>query len=289
MGGATNHLFLKNVFRQTAVGRRGRPQMGEDNMRLRQVALVARSLQPAVADLETILGLKVAYRDPAVAIFGLVNAVLPVGGDFLEIVQPVREDASAARYLERRGGDAGYMAIFQVEDAVPHRERLRAAGVRVIHAMTSPRYTYTHFHPAEFAGVLTSIDSVGGIDDWREPYGDWPPASDAWRSAGSDPNLLGIAGIAIQSRTPTAAARRWGELLQVPVETSGDSNQVSVDGAAIRFVEPMDANATGIVGLDIAVRDPAPVLAAAKQAGISVAGLAVRIGGVWINLVQRVT
>ncbi len=258
-------------------------------MRLRQVALVASSLEPAVADLETILGLKVGFRDPAVAIFGLVNAVLPVGGDFLEIVQPVREDASAARYLQRRGGDAGYMAIFQVEDAVPHRERLRAAGVRVIHAMTSPSYTYTHFHPAEFGGVLTSIDSVGGIGDWREPYGDWPPASDAWRSAGSDPNLLGIAGIAIQSRSPAATARRWGELLQVPVETSGDSNQVTVEAAAIRFVEPMDADATGIVGLDIAVRDPAPVLAAAKEAGISVAGRAVRIGGVWINLVPRLT
>ena len=66
--------------------------------------------------------------------FGLNNIVMPVGGEFLEVVAPFRDDASGARYLARRGGDAGYMVILQDEDALAHRERLEAAGVRVIAA-----------------------------------------------------------------------------------------------------------------------------------------------------------
>ena len=81
-------------------------------MRLRQVALVAKDLEPVRKALEDVFGLKVAYRDPGVGVYGLVNVVMPFGGDFIEIVQPVAADASAGRYLARRGGDAGYMLIF---------------------------------------------------------------------------------------------------------------------------------------------------------------------------------
>ena len=101
-------------------------------MRLRQIALVAHDLEPVVRDLNAVFGLRVAFRDPAVGVFGLVNAVMPVGGEFLEIVQPVKADASAARYLKRRGGNAGYMLIFQSSDALAHRKRLTERGVRSI-------------------------------------------------------------------------------------------------------------------------------------------------------------
>ena len=66
-------------------------------MWLRQIALVAHDLEPVVDRLEKVLGLKVAYRDPEVAVFGLVNAVMPVGGEFLEVVQPVKAAASPPR------------------------------------------------------------------------------------------------------------------------------------------------------------------------------------------------
>ena len=101
-------------------------------MRLRQIALVAKDLEPVAAQLNAVFGLRVAFRDPAVATFGLVNAVMPVGGEFLEIVQPVTIDASAGRYLTRRGGDAGYMLIFETPDASVHRVRLMAQGLRSI-------------------------------------------------------------------------------------------------------------------------------------------------------------
>jgi len=55
-------------------------------MRLRQVALVARDLDPVVADCSAVLGVEVAFRDPDVSTFGLRNAVMPDGDTFLEVV-----------------------------------------------------------------------------------------------------------------------------------------------------------------------------------------------------------
>ena len=72
-------------------------------MRLRQVALVAREIEPAVEALRSVLGLGDPFRDPGVAEFGLRNAVMPLGDDFLEVVSPVQPGTSAGRWLERHG------------------------------------------------------------------------------------------------------------------------------------------------------------------------------------------
>ena len=37
--------------------------------------------------------------------FGLGNAVIPIGKDFLEVVSPVQEDTTAGRFIDKRNGD----------------------------------------------------------------------------------------------------------------------------------------------------------------------------------------
>jgi len=245
-------------------------------MRLRQIALVAHELEPVAAQLNALFGLRVAYRDPAVAKYGLVNVVMPVGGEFLEIVQPVTADASAGRYLKRRGGDAGYMLIFQADDAVAHRTRLAGEGIRIIAKVDTPRYTFTHFHPGDFDGVLVSIDTAGDGKDWNERFGHWPPAGREWQSFAAAPDVLGIAGAIVQVKNPQAVARRWSQRL----EAERDGTSLRFDGAEVRFVEPVDTDGTGIVGAEIAVRDPAAVLSRASSHGFAVEAGAIRIGGV---------
>lgn len=252
-------------------------------MRLRQIALVARDLEPIIQKLEAVLGLKVAYRDPGVAIFGLVNAVFPVGGEFLEVVQPVREDASATRYLKRRGGDAGYMVIMQAPDALTHRARMEKLGIRKIAEHQDRKYTFTHFHPGDFNGVLTSIDSVGGVADYLETDSDWPPAGRDWRNAKAAGNIVGLTSVTIQDRAPEAAARRWGELLEAPVE---GGTAIRLTKGAIKFAPPMDADGTGVVAIDVAVRDAKPVLAAAKAQGLTVKNDSFDVCGITVNLVR---
>lgn len=254
-------------------------------MRLRQVAFVAKGLEPVAADLHAVFGLNIAYRDPGVGVFGLVNCVMPVGGDFLEIVQPVKGDASALRYLHRRGGDAGYMLIFQAPNALEHRTRLTARGIRNIAQLDTRKYTFTHFHPGDFNGVLTSIDTQGDGSDWNDPMGVWSPAGPEWKSALAPADILGLAGATVQARDPGAAAARWADLFETPLDDSGRA--LLFDGAVVRFVEPRDADGTGIIGLDIAVTDPAAILARAKGRGLPIEKGAVRIGGVDIAPVVK--
>ena len=73
-------------------------------LRLRQICLIARELDPAIAALEAVLGITTCHRDPAVKKFGLVIALLPIGNNFLEVVAPFRENTAAGRYLDRRDG-----------------------------------------------------------------------------------------------------------------------------------------------------------------------------------------
>jgi hypothetical protein len=256
-------------------------------MRLRQVALIAHDTDKIAAAFEAVFGMKVGYRDPGVGVFGLTNVVMPCGGEFVEVVAPFRDDASGARYLARRGGDAGYMVILQDGDALPHRERLATDGVRVI-ATDGGRmggYRFTHFHPGDCAGVLLSIDSVVDDADWQARTSDWPPAGPDWRAHGAD-HALGVAAVTLQAPDPLGACERWSYLLGRHASSLGDSFQISLERGAIRFVSPIDADGTGVVGLDIEVKDGHAALERARAAGLPVAGGAVQICGTVIRPVS---
>ena len=137
-------------------------------MRLRQVALAASDLASTVETLTDVLGIEVAYRDPGVGVFGLVNAVMPIGETQLEVVSPVRDDATARRWIEKRGGDAGYMVILQCDDhAALEAEAARAqqAGAKVVWQGEHEGARTVHLHPRELGAIL-SFDAIPA----------WPPA-----------------------------------------------------------------------------------------------------------------
>ena len=254
-------------------------------MRLRQIAFIAKDAELIAEQLGAVFGLEVGFRDPGVEFFGLRNVVMPVGGEFLEVVAPFRDDASGARYLNRRGGDAGYMVILQDGDALAHRERLEAMGVRLIAKSRGDDYLYTHFHPGDCAGVLLSFDSVNGDAAWAESRSEWPPAGPEWRKHQSS-EALGIAAVTIQSRDPLAACERWCALLDGPAATRGAVPKIALERGAIHFVPPIDADGTGVIGLDIEVKDVNASLDRARAAGLAVKGGAAKICGVIVRPVE---
>ncbi len=79
--------------------------------RLRQVALVAHDCGRVADELRRAFGWPPPFHDPGVGQFGLSKAVFTVGDTFVEVVAPARPDTAAGRYLERRGGNGGYMAM----------------------------------------------------------------------------------------------------------------------------------------------------------------------------------
>lgn len=253
-------------------------------MRLRQIALVARDLDPVVAQFHDIFGLNVAYRDPAVGKYGLVNAVMPVGDAFLEVVQPTTGEASAARYLERKGGDAGYMVILQTADALAHRRRLLAEGLRMIEDLDYPSYVCTHFHPGDFGGILVSIDEARGAGNYLMPDGDWMPAGPDWRAARSHVSR-DLTSVTIRAADPHAMAGHWGALLQAPPPRNDGEPELALARGSIRFATSADGTSV-VEGISIRVDHPEAILAKAAAAGAAVEDGAVRIGGLRVTPVS---
>jgi hypothetical protein len=138
-------------------------------MRLRQIAFVAEDLKATTEELCDVLGLEVAYRDPGVGKWGLENIVAPIGGAFLEIVAPKEEGTSAGRYLERRGGDGGYMVILDTDDIAPWRTHLAEISVRIAADLAHGAYAGLQLHPRDTGGALLEINTTRG--NGPDPYG----------------------------------------------------------------------------------------------------------------------
>jgi len=230
-------------------------------MKLRQCVFVCKDLESSAKELCETLGIEVAYRDPAVAKWGLANVVCPTGHDFLEIVSPTRGGTSAGRYIERRKGDGGYMVILQVADAVKERARVTALGVRAVEEKDSAGYKYTHFHPSDTGGVLLSLDQTIAPDG-TDPGLWWPPAEKDWLKHARSDVTNGLAGVEIQHSDPDAAAALWSKILNRPVE--GDIIRLDA-GGEIRFVPVADDRGPGVSAYDVRAVDRERVLAVAKK------------------------
>lgn len=135
--------------------------------RLRQAVIAARDLDAAVELLRAQLQLGEPFSDPAVGYFGLRNAVFALGDTFLEVVSPVRDDAPAGRLLARRGGDCGYMLMFQVDDVVGARAAAQRAGVREVFAVALDDMTEAHLHPSDIGGAIVSVSQPQPPSSWR--------------------------------------------------------------------------------------------------------------------------
>lgn len=237
--------------------------------RLRQVAFAAFDLEPIADDFEAVFGMKVAFRDPEIIHYGLKNIVMPAGGDFIEVVQPVQPNTSAGRYLAKRGGDGGYMVIMQAADALSHRARLKVEGVEIVDVLDVADHECSHIHPREFGGILASIDATPGVPDWRETESHWYPAGGAgWPAARTD-DVRGIAAVAIQSVDPAETAKRWSHVLAIPLSDDPLRLRVLRD-AEVRFVSPMDRHDRGIAYTALAMADPGLAIERAHRRGLPV-------------------
>jgi len=253
-------------------------------LRLRQIALVARQLAPVVDDLRAVFGLEVGHRDPGVKTFGLENALLPVGSQFLEVVAPIQEGTAGGRYLERRRGDGGYMVILQCDDHAPRKRRVAELGIRKVLESDAPEYCVMQLHPRDTSGSFLEIDFQAGGE---APDGPWLPAGRNWKPAVRTDVVRAILAAEIQSPEPDALARHWSEILELPVQKDArDNPSIRLENAAIRFVRDADGRGEGLGGVDLAVVDRARLLAAAERRGRPVADDVVIIAGVRFGLVN---
>ena len=247
-------------------------------LRLRQVALVGADRDKIAADITEVLGLGPAYADPGVNKYGLHNQVWPIGDTFLEVVSPTQPGTTAGRLIDKRGGDGGYMAIFQVDDLAAARERIAGLGVRIADQADRNGASFTHLHPKDVPGAIVSIDAMDPVERWE-----W--GGPDWRANVRTEVSTEITGAEMQLGDPDVVSARWAEVLGQPRERSGDGWRISVDGGELRFVGLRDGRGEGLRAVDVPVRDPAGVRERASARDCLIDGEVV-LCGTEVRLVQ---
>lgn len=233
---------------------------------LRQIALVARNLADAQADLEAVFGIRPCHVDPEVAAFGLENVLLPVGTNFIEIVAPMQDGTAAGRFMDRRGGEGGYMVIAQVETRDEQAEvqaRAAANDVRVAWVADRPGWRIMQLHPRDMGASFFEVD-------WHEkfdPKGHWGPAGGTGWQDKIDTSLCAeITGAELQADDPAAMAAHWAAVAGV---VPGADNTVALANATLRFVGDLDGRGPGLSAVDIRATDKPRLMEGAATRGLA--------------------
>jgi hypothetical protein len=249
-------------------------------MRLRQIALVGKDLWARKADIEAVLGLGSAYLDPGVGKYGLINQVWPIGDTFLEVVSPNEPGTTAGRLLDKRGGDGGYMAIFQTDDIDSARTRFEVLGVRTISQADFDGVHMTHLHPKDVGGCIVSVDQMTPPERWE-----W--GGPDWRANVRTDVSTAIVGCELQGEDPDAMSAAWAAVLDRPRSTFADGFRIAMDdGGEVRFVEIADGRGEGLGAFDVRVHDSASVRANAAARGLIDTGDVIVLCGARVNLAQ---
>lgn len=224
---------------------------------------------PIVNDLCELFNFEVAFNDPGVAHFGLENAVIPIGTDFLEVVSPVEENTTADRYLNKRGGDGGYMIIIQVDKFEDSQKLVNEYNIKTVWETDLPKAKAMHLHPKQMGGAILSLD-------WMEPKESWKWAGPNWEKNISGP-IKGIDGVEIQSDDPELMLNTW---LRVLGDVERDhENKILLDNTWIKFSQATDGRGPGISAFSLKAENSNEIIERAQNLGFMVDDK-ITIGGV---------
>ncbi|MDC0141713.1 VOC family protein [Gammaproteobacteria bacterium] len=238
-------------------------------MDIRQIVMVSGLRDPIVNDLCELFNFEVAFNDPGVAHFGLENAVIPIGTDFIEVVSPVEENTTAGRYLNKRGGDGGYMIIIQVDKFEDSQKLVNEYNIKTVWETDLPKAKAMHLHPKQMGGAILSLD-------WMEPKESWKWAGPNWEKNISGP-IKGIDGVEIQSDDPELMLNTW---LRVLGDVERDhENKILLDNTWIKFSQATDGRGPGISAFSLKAENSNEIIERAQNLGFMVDDK-ITIGGV---------
>ncbi|MFP4148491.1 MAG: methylmalonyl-CoA epimerase [Nitriliruptoraceae bacterium] len=130
--------------------------------RIDQIAIAVADLDEAVAFYERAFGLTVTSRE-RIDSDGVEEAMLDVGGVWIQLLAPTREDSPIARFLARSGPGLHHLGfgVSSVSEALDH---LREQQVRLIDEVPRPGgggHTIAFVHPKGTDGVLVELVEDG--------------------------------------------------------------------------------------------------------------------------------
>jgi len=127
-------------------------------LNLDHVAIAVRDLDQAVDSYRQRYGVEPLYRE-VVESQGVEEAMIPVGGSFIQFLEPLGDDTPVGKFLARHGEGLHHVAyaVADIEAALTH---LKSVGARLIDE--TPRIggrgaRIAFVHPADAAGTLVEL------------------------------------------------------------------------------------------------------------------------------------
>ncbi len=133
-----------------------------DVTRIDQIAIAVEDLDASLAFYERAFGLTPEYRE-RVDSDGVEEAMINVGGVFIQLLQATRDDSPIAKYLAKNGPGLHHLGfgVTSVQESLDH---LREEGVRLIDEAPRPGgggHTVAFVHPKGTGGLLVELVEDG--------------------------------------------------------------------------------------------------------------------------------
>lgn len=129
--------------------------------RIDHVGIACHDLDERVSFYESAFGLIVSHTEVNEA-QGVREAMLELGGSFVQLLQPTRSDSPVARFLARNGEGVHHIG-YAVDDVADAISSLSAKGLLLVDER--PRHgsmgaSIAFVHPKSVGGVLTELVQV---------------------------------------------------------------------------------------------------------------------------------
>ncbi|GBD85734.1 glyoxalase/Bleomycin resistance protein/Dioxygenase superfamily protein [bacterium BMS3Abin02] len=130
---------------------------------LDHVAIAVDDLDASLAEFKDLLGIEPLSRE-AVSEQGVEEAMLPVGGSYVQLLAPLSSSSPVGKFLAKRGQGLHHIAITvtSIDDALDH---LKARGARLVDEEARSGgggHRIAFVHPATLAGTLIELVELDG-------------------------------------------------------------------------------------------------------------------------------
>jgi methylmalonyl-CoA/ethylmalonyl-CoA epimerase len=131
--------------------------------RLNHVAIAVKDLAASTAVYRDTLGAKVTAPLPQPE-HGVTVVFIELPNSKIELLEPLGEGSPIARFLEKNPDGGTHHICYEVDDILAARDRLKAAGARVLGDGT-PRIgahgkPVLFLHPKDFCGTLVELEQA---------------------------------------------------------------------------------------------------------------------------------
>lgn len=131
--------------------------------RLNHIAIVVPDLDAAAAKWEKSLGASVSAPQ-VLPEHGVTVVFINTGNSKIELLEPLGDDSPIAKFLDRNADGGMHHLCFEVDDIIKARDRLMAAGARVLGtgepAIGAHGKPVLFLHPKDFNGTLIELEQA---------------------------------------------------------------------------------------------------------------------------------